>query len=76
MAQVMKKRCFFMPFQKAIGGISGYFVTSFTPAALALIEKNQQSPSFAIPRQLKLAAPVDAKLPVSGWAARCRTRSH
>jgi len=65
-SQVMKKCCFFMPFQKAIGGISGYFVTSFTPQALALIEKNQQSPSFAIPRQLKLAAPVDAKLPLSG----------
>ena len=65
-AQVMRKCCFFMPFQKAIGGISGYFVTSFTPAALALIEVNQKKPGFAIPRQLKLATPVDAKLPLSG----------
>ena len=65
-AQVMRKCCFFMPFQKAIGGISGYFVTSFTPAALALIEANQKKPGFAIPRQLKLATPVDAKLPLSG----------
>ncbi|MDE2445064.1 MAG: phosphoglycerate dehydrogenase [Alphaproteobacteria bacterium] len=64
--QVMKKCCFFMPFQKAIGGISGYYVASFTPHALALVEANQKKPGFAIPRQLKLAAPVDAKLPLSG----------
>jgi phosphoserine aminotransferase len=64
--QLLAKCCFFMPFQKAIGGISGYYVISFTPQALALVEKNQQPPGFAIPRQLKLAAPVDAKKPLSG----------
>lgn len=65
-AQVMAKCCLFMPFQKAIGGISGYFLVSFTPNALALIEENQRAPSWAIPRQLKLAAPVDPKMPLSG----------
>jgi lactate dehydrogenase-like 2-hydroxyacid dehydrogenase len=65
-AQVMSKCCLFMPFQKAIGGISGYFLVSFTPAALALVEENQKKPSWAIPRQLKLAAPVDPKMPLSG----------
>lgn len=64
--QVMSKCCLFMPFQKAIGGISGYFLVSFTPQALALVEENQKKPSWAIPRQLKLAAPVDAKMPLSG----------
>lgn len=65
-AQVMAKCCLFMPFQKAIGGISGYFLVSFTPEALALVEANQKSPSWAIPRQLKLAAPVDPKMPLTG----------
>jgi lactate dehydrogenase-like 2-hydroxyacid dehydrogenase/phosphoserine aminotransferase len=65
-AQVMAKCCLFMPFQKAIGGISGYFLLSLTPTALALVEENQKKPSWAIPRQLKLAAPVDPKLPLSG----------
>ncbi|MCX8508409.1 MAG: hypothetical protein ORN49_05950, partial [Rhodobacteraceae bacterium] len=64
--EVTAKCCMFMPFQKAIGGISGYYVASFTPAALELIEANQKSPSWAIPRQLKLAAPVDPKMPLSG----------
>ena len=64
--KVLAKCCFFMPFQKAIGGISGYFVISFTPQALAQVEANQKQPGFAIPRQLKLAAPVDAKRPLSG----------
>ncbi len=64
--QVMTKCCLFMPFQKAIGGISGYFLVSFTPSALALVEENQKKPSWAIPRQLKLAAPVDPKMPLSG----------
>jgi phosphoserine aminotransferase len=63
---VMAKCCLFMPFQKAIGGVSGYYVASFTPQALDLIERNQQLPSWAIPRQLKLAVPVDAKRPLSG----------
>lgn len=65
-AQVMSKCCLFMPFQKAIGGISGYFLVSLTPQALALIEENQKAPSWAIPRQLKLAAPVEPKMPLSG----------
>ena len=63
---VMAKCCLFMPFQKAIGGISGYFVASFTPQALALIERNQKNPSWAIPRQLKIAPPADLKRPLSG----------
>ncbi|MBB4238057.1 NAD(P)-dependent oxidoreductase [Rhizobium esperanzae] len=62
---VMAKCCLFMPFQKAIGGISGYFVASFTPHALALVEKNQQDPAWAIPRQLKIAPPIDARQPLS-----------
>lgn len=64
--RVMAECCLFMPFQKAIGGISGYFAASFTPQALVQIEANQKNPSWAIPRQLKLAAPLDAKLPLSG----------
>ncbi len=64
--QALAKCCFFMPFQKAIGGISGYFVISFTPQALALAEANQKQPGFAIPRQLKLAAPTDARKPLTG----------
>ena len=63
---VMAKCCLFMPFQKAIGGISGYFVASFTPSALSLIERNQANPSWAIPRQLKIAPPLDPKQPLSG----------
>jgi hypothetical protein len=54
--EALTKCCFFMPFQKAIGGISGYFVISLTPQALALVEANQKTPGFAIPRQLKLAS--------------------
>jgi len=65
-AQVMAKCCLFMPLQKAIGGISGYFLVSLTPTSLKLIEENQRTPSWAIPRQLKLAAPVDPKSPLSG----------
>ena len=64
--QVMSKCCLFMPFQKAIGGVSGYFIVSFTPQALALVEENQKAPSWAIPRQLKLAAPADARKPLTG----------
>lgn len=65
-AEVTAKCCFFMPFQKAIGGISGYFVISFTPHALALVESNAKTPITAIPRQMKLATPVDQKKPLSG----------
>lgn len=63
---VMAKCCLFMPFQKAIGGISGYYVASFTPYALDLIERNQKDPAWAIPRQLKIVPPVDPKRPLSG----------
>ncbi len=64
--EVMVKCCLFTPFQKAIGGISGYYIASFTPQALALIEANQKNPSWAIPRQLKIAAPLDPKKPLTG----------
>ncbi|WP_323718017.1 NAD(P)-dependent oxidoreductase [Paracoccus aminovorans] len=62
---VMAKCCMFMPFQKAVGGVSGYFTASFTPQALALIERNQHNPSWAIPRQLKIAPPLDPRQPFS-----------
>ena len=65
-AQVMLKCCLFTPFQKAIGGVSGYFIISFTPAALELAERNQKRPSWAIPRQFKLAAPLDPRKPLTG----------
>ncbi len=64
--QVIDKCCMFMPFQKAVGGISGYFVASFTPEALDLVEANQKDPAWAIPRQLKIVVPVDPKMPLSG----------
>ncbi len=63
--QVSTKCCMFMPFQKAIGGISGYFVISLTPPALAMIDENLKNPSWAIPRQLKMGVPTDAKRPLS-----------
>ncbi len=65
-AEVMAKCCLFLPFQKAVGGISGYYVVSLTVPALELIEANQKNPSWAIPRQLKLAAPTDPKRPLTG----------
>ena len=64
-AQVLDKCCLFTPFQKAIGGISGYFIASLTPQALTLIDSNMQDPSWAIPRQLKIAVPSDAKRPLT-----------
>ena len=64
-AQVLDKCCLFTPFQKAIGGISGYFIASLTPQALSLIDNNMKDPSWAIPRQLKIAVPTDAKRPLS-----------
>ncbi len=63
--QVMSKCCMFTPFQKAIGGVSGYFIFSITNAANALINDNMKQPSWAIPRQLKIAVPVDPRLPFS-----------
>lgn len=62
---VLTKCCLFTPFQKAIGGISGYFIAALTPPAIQLIDKNMKSPSWAIPRQLKIAVPSDAKKPLS-----------
>lgn len=64
--QLVEKCCMFMPFQKAIGGISGYFVASFTRPALELIEHNQKDPAWAIARQLKIAVPVDPQKPLTG----------
>ncbi|MEM6987963.1 MAG: phosphoglycerate dehydrogenase, partial [Pseudomonadota bacterium] len=62
----MQTCCLFTPFQKAIGGVSGYFLASFTPQAMQLIENNQKNPAWAIARQLKLVVPSDAKKPLSG----------
>ncbi len=55
------RTCQFMPFQKAIGGVSGYFAIVLTPAALAHIDRNMENPAWAIPRQLKIAVPVDGQ---------------
>lgn len=65
-ARVLAKCCLFMPLQKAIGGVAGYFVASFTPQALAKIDRNIAEPSWAIPRQLSLAVPVDPARPLTG----------
>jgi phosphoserine aminotransferase len=62
----MKSCCIFSPFQKAIGGVSGYFLASFTPAAMELMEENQKNPAWAIARQLKLVVPSDPKKPLTG----------
>lgn len=60
-------RCnMFMPFQKAIGGVSGYFSLVLTPEALALVERNLSNSSWAVPRQLKLTPPDDPKKVLSG----------
>ena len=69
--RVMSECCLFTPFQKAIGGISGYYIASLTPQMLALIEANQKTPSWAIPRQLQLAAPLtpSARSPVNAVLA-------
>jgi len=63
--QLLAKACFFMPFQKAVGGIAGYFAATFTPQAIELIEKNLRNPAWAIPRHLKLAIPRDGKRPLT-----------
>lgn len=65
-AGMMAKCCLFMPLQKAIGGVAGYFTASFTPQALAQIDRNIADPSWAIPRQLSLTLPQDPARPVSG----------
>lgn len=64
--QFLAKACFFMPFQKAVGGVAGYFAATFTPAAIELIERNVNRPGWAIPRHLKLAVPKDATQPLTG----------
>lgn len=64
--QFTKKLNMFMPFQKAVGGISGYFTISLTPQALDHIQNVQKNPAWAIPRQLKMVVPVDPKMPLSG----------
>lgn len=64
--QLLEKACFFMPFQKAVGGVAGYFAATFTPRAIELIEKNLRNPAWAIPRHLKLAVPRDSKRPLTG----------
>ena len=63
--EVMEKCCLFMPLQKAIGGVAGYFLAAFTPEALKLVEANMENCAWAIPRQMKLAVPKDAKQPFS-----------
>ncbi len=63
---IMDKCCIFMPFQKAVGGIPGYFVASFTPVALQLVEQNMKNPGWAIPRHLKIAVPENPQMPLSG----------
>lgn len=62
---MLDKCCLFMPFQKAIGGISGYYIITLTPQALGLIDRNQVNPAWAIPRQLKIAVPEDVSKPLS-----------
>ena len=64
--QIIDKCCIFMPFQKAVGGIPGYFVASFPPAALQLVERNMRDPGWAIPRHLKIAVPENPQMPLSG----------
>ena len=50
-----------------MAGFPDIGVASFTPQALALIEANQKNPSWAIPRQLKIVAPLHAtKRPLTG----------
>jgi phosphoserine aminotransferase len=63
--QLLEKACFFMPFQKAVGGIAGYFAATFTPQAIELVERNLRNPAWAIPRHLKLSVPRDAKRPLT-----------
>jgi len=64
--QILEKACFFMPFQKAVGGVAGYFAATFTPQAIEQIERNVRNPAWAIPRHLKLAIPKDARYPLTG----------
>ncbi len=67
-AEVVAKCCLFMPLQKAIGGNSGYYIISLTPQSLDLINKNQNNPSWSIPRQVKIALPRNPRKPLSSEA--------
>ncbi len=64
-AEVVAKCCMFMPLQKAIGGNSGYYIISLTPQSLDLINKNQNDPSWSIPRQVKIALPKNPLKPLT-----------
>lgn len=64
-AEAVAKCCMFMPLQKAIGGNSGYYIISLTPQSLELINKNQNNPSWSIPRQVKIALPKDPRKPLT-----------
>jgi len=63
---MLEKCCLFTPFQKAIGGISGYFIFSMTPMAVNLINKNVNHRGWAIPRQLKVAVAENGQQLLSG----------
>ena len=63
--RVLGDCCLFTPFQKAIGGSSGYFVLSLTPYAFEAVERSQSNLGWAIPRQLKLAVPENPKKQLS-----------
>lgn len=63
--ELVKKCNFFTPFQKAIGGEPGYYAISLTPAARTFIDITQTNPGFAIPRQYRMAVPIDGALPLS-----------
>lgn len=64
--KLIDRCCLFTPFQKAIGGIAGYFTLSLTPPALKLLTHNVKNPAWAIPRHLKIAVPANPKQPLSG----------
>ena len=55
--EFLRKCNFFTPFQKAIGGATGYYAITLTPSARTFIDINQVNPGFAIPRQHKIAVP-------------------
>ena len=68
LSQAFSKMLHVHPISKAIGGISGYFIFSMTEAAMVMIDDNMTEPSWAIPRQLKIAVPSDMKRPLSSIA--------
>lgn len=71
-----EKCCFFMCFRRQSAASPAISVISFTPQALALVERNAlKAPLAAIPRQLKVATPLDDKKPLSVSAASTSVRS-